>query len=78
LLHQKCYTTRMKKRVKIKALTAPNNIPGASWNAPDTALARARSKSEVAPQYYRKLIFVLRSITERGLWNSTSLEARVP
>jgi hypothetical protein len=29
----KCYTTRMKKRVKIKALTAPNNIPGASWNA---------------------------------------------
>jgi hypothetical protein len=38
LLHQKCYTTRMKKRVKIKALTAPNNIPGASWNAPDTGL----------------------------------------
>jgi hypothetical protein len=28
----------MKKRVKIKALTAPNNIPGASWNAPDTGL----------------------------------------
>jgi hypothetical protein len=38
LLHQKCYTTRMKKRVEIKALTAPKNIPGASWNAPDMAL----------------------------------------
>jgi hypothetical protein len=24
--------------VKIKALTAPNNIPGASWNAPDAGL----------------------------------------
>jgi hypothetical protein len=32
------FTTRMKKRVKIKALTAPNNIPGASWNAADTGL----------------------------------------